>query len=79
MQMNVESEYEEMDRAYREWHEKMGHIPKFWCSDCSSGFDEPSTRQVWDAYDAYGSYAVSYFDVQVCPRCYNEEFEEVDW
>jgi hypothetical protein len=57
----------------------VGGAAMFTCLSCDAKFDEPYIKEIWDAYDAHGSYAVSYFDVQVCPRCYNEEFEEVEW
>ena len=75
--MDNELEAAEMDRAYREYHETMERVPEFWCNDCKTGFDEPELKETWDAYDVHGSYAVSYFDIEICPSCYSENIEEL--
>lgn len=48
------------------------------CDQCDAKFDEPDRNESWDAYDAHGYVAVSYFDIEVCPSCGSEAFDEVD-
>ena len=48
------------------------------CDHCDHEFDEPDRQETWDAYDAHGYVAVSYFDIEVCPYCGSESFDEVD-
>lgn len=48
------------------------------CDRCDAEFNEPDRNESWDAYDAHGYVAVSYFDIEVCPSCGSEAFDEVD-
>ena len=48
------------------------------CDRCDAKFNEPDRNESWDAYDAHGYVAVSYFDIEVCPSCGSEAFDEVD-
>lgn len=48
------------------------------CDHCDREFNEPDRNESWDAYDAHGYVAVSYFDIEVCPYCGSESFDEVD-
>ena len=48
------------------------------CDRCDAEFNEPDRNESWDAYDAHGYVAVSYFDIEVCPSCGSETFDEVD-
>ena len=48
------------------------------CDRCDAEFNEPDRNESWDAYDAHGYVAVSYFEIEVCPSCGSEAFDEVD-
>lgn len=48
------------------------------CDRCDAEFNEPDRNESWDAYDAHGYVSVSYFDIEVCPFCGSEAFDEVD-
>lgn len=48
------------------------------CDQCDAKFDEPDRQDSWDSYDAHGYVSVSYFEIEVCPSCGSEAFDEVD-
>ena len=48
------------------------------CDHCDAEFNEPDRNESWDAYDAHGYVSVSYFEIEVCPSCGSEAFDEVD-
>ena len=48
------------------------------CDHCDAKFDEPDRQDSWDSYDAHGYVSVSYFEIEVCPSCGSEAFDEVD-
>jgi len=50
----------------------------FICLRCDTKFDEPDINETWDAYDAHGSYAVSYFEQEACPSCGSESIDECE-
>lgn len=48
------------------------------CDRCDANFNEPDRQDSWDSYDAHGYVSVSYFEIEVCPSCGSEAFDEVD-